>query len=361
MSAPAGIGENLCHPESTIALEWLLDRHISTTRSIIDAYNVAMWERVYETLALRSAHGITAHLVWNSEGSGLPAWPEPHSMAMSLYVQRWMQFMDGAPVGSVASATAGNEGDTLGWVTTDGNPITVDVMARTAERFARACAPHGVQPWATSLLSGPDRPIIRELSRAISGLCYGVPVHPYYRSIGGAPWPDWYFGTVEDLADYCGDVFPDDVACIFDELGCPTVYDGIGESGQAAFCAAVVGFQHPKIDRLWYFTGPEQAVPQAEIDQGKDWWIIGRPLAEAAFRNALGGSGDMDYTPWIGAIGPGIIEMMRQDQTLPAQRSSTWLPLGIHPSDVEEAYGQNGTRYVWLLTTGKGFRFVPAQ
>jgi hypothetical protein len=45
--------------------------------------------------------------------------------------------------------------------------------------------------------------------------------------------------------------------------------------------------------------------------------------------------------------------------TTPAQRSSTWLPLAATPSDVEQCYGENGILYVYLLTTGKGYRQPP--
>jgi len=69
---------------------------------------------------------------------------------------------------------------------------------------------------------------------------------------------------------------------------------------------------------------------------------------------------DDPYAPWRGHIGSGLIELMAQDSTLPAQRRSTWLPLGAPaPADVEEAYGQNGTRYYWLLTVGRGHRQKP--
>lgn len=66
------------------------------------------------------------------------------------------------------------------------------------------------------------------------------------------------------------------------------------------------------------------------------------------------------FAPWRATVGSGLLELMAQDGTLPAQRSSTWLPLGVSPSDVETCYGQNGTGYVWLLTTNQGFRFRPS-
>jgi hypothetical protein len=67
------------------------------------------------------------------------------------------------------------------------------------------------------------------------------------------------------------------------------------------------------------------------------------------------------YAAWRGAIGSGLLEMMAADGTLPAQRASTWLPLGAPaPSDIESCNGANGVSYVWQLTTGQGFRYRPS-
>lgn len=67
---------------------------------------------------------------------------------------------------------------------------------------------------------------------------------------------------------------------------------------------------------------------------------------------------DDPYAPWRPHVGSGLIEMMEQDSTLPAQRASTWLPLGVPPpSDIESCAGQNGTQYQWQLTTGRGYRY----
>lgn len=287
MTEPAGIGENLSHPESTIPLDWLLDRNIPTTRSIIDSPNPDIWAYAQGVIAARYTRGIRTHLVWNSESAGIGAWPAPGSNPELLYLDRWRMFLDNVPRGAVLSATAGNEGSTPGWRDTEGQPITIETMARTAEAFADACAPYGVEPWATSIHTEPADAIA--LAQAVRGLCHGVPYHPYYRSLGGYPWPGWTYGTVEQVADELQEGYPDDVACCFDELGCPTLYDGITEAQQAAYCAALVGFQHPKIQRCWYFTGPRSAIPYGELADNKFWQVIGHPLAEAAFRNPSGG------------------------------------------------------------------------
>jgi hypothetical protein len=52
---------------------------------------------------------------------------------------------------------------------------------------------------------------------------------------------------------------------------------------------------------------------------------------------------------------------MRQDNVLPAQRYSTWLPLGAPPpADIEECVGTNGVTYRWLLAENLGFRIRPS-
>jgi hypothetical protein len=71
------------------------------------------------------------------------------------------------------------------------------------------------------------------------------------------------------------------------------------------------------------------------------------------------GPGD-PLAPYRGGIGSGVLDMMTADGTTPAQRASTWLPLGARPSDIEQAYGANGTLYYWLLTEGRGYRQAPS-
>ncbi len=70
-------------------------------------------------------------------------------------------------------------------------------------------------------------------------------------------------------------------------------------------------------------------------------------------------SGD-PYAPWAGLVGTGLLQMMAEDAVLPAQSKSTWLPLGQSPADIEEAVGENGVTYRWLLRTSAGYRMRPS-
>ena len=71
-------------------------------------------------------------------------------------------------------------------------------------------------------------------------------------------------------------------------------------------------------------------------------------------------SGD-PYADWRATVGSGLISMMQEDGTFPAQSASTWLPLGKSPADVEECLSQDGTLYRWTVsTTNQGFRYRPS-
>lgn len=67
----------------------------------------------------------------------------------------------------------------------------------------------------------------------------------------------------------------------------------------------------------------------------------------------------LDYSPWEGRVGSGLIEMMQADHVLPAQDYSTWLPLGRYPAQIEECIAESGVTYRWLLGTNRGFRYAP--
>lgn len=69
---------------------------------------------------------------------------------------------------------------------------------------------------------------------------------------------------------------------------------------------------------------------------------------------------DDPLAPWSGLVGSGLLGMLADDNTLPAQSRSTWLPLGQSPADIEQVMGQNGVTYAWTVsTTNCGYRYYP--
>lgn len=108
--------------------------------------------------------------------------------------------------------------------------------------------------------------------------------------------------------------------------------------------------------------GVYQTMTRAQFDQLGSFSMVRltHPEAEGLVPPTAPTEPPPDLSVWEGVVGSGILEMMAQDQTRPAQRVSTWLPLGTSSADIEECYGQNGTRYAWTVsTTNQGFRYRP--
>jgi hypothetical protein len=101
--------------------------------------------------------------------------------------------------------------------------------------------------------------------------------------------------------------------------------------------------------------GVDQAMSRSDWSRLGPWSLVRvtHPAAEGAT------SSELDYGPWYGAIGTGLLEMMSADHVLPAQDSSTWLPLGRPVAQIEEAIAVDGTVYRWLLGPNRGFRYRP--
>lgn len=65
--------------------------------------------------------------------------------------------------------------------------------------------------------------------------------------------------------------------------------------------------------------------------------------------------------PQYPGVGTGLIDAMAADGTSPAQRVSTWLPLGASPADIEQCTALNGTIYAWHLATGSLWKYRPSS
>lgn len=62
----------------------------------------------------------------------------------------------------------------------------------------------------------------------------------------------------------------------------------------------------------------------------------------------------------VHAVGDGLRSWLTEDNTVPVACSS-FLPLGMTPSEIECAYGANGAEYRWSLVEGRRLaRFAAA-
>lgn len=68
----------------------------------------------------------------------------------------------------------------------------------------------------------------------------------------------------------------------------------------------------------------------------------------------------LDYSPWEGVIGSGLLQAMQADGVLPGQSASSWIPLGGPAADIEECTALNGVIYRWHLPTGSLWKYPPS-
>lgn len=108
------------------------------------------------------------------------------------------------------------------------------------------------------------------------------------------------------------------------------------------------------------YKGVDQVLSRDDWARLGTWSMVRVTHPEAEGQGAAPGTPDLDYSPWYGAVGSGLLEMMQQDNALPAQSRSTWLPLGSQVADIEEAMGENGVIYRWALGINAGFRHRPS-
>ena len=148
----------------------------------------------------------------------------------------------------------------------------------------------GVLALAPSLLSGPEEGRFEVIAGALNGSVDAMTLHPYYCSLGGVPntpqhrenFPEnvrsnrWRFGAVEEKADICQSLAPAGMMTWITELGCPTVFDEIGPIVQAQFSISARAFNHPAVPVLIQFCWSDSLVPDGEIQEGKDWGLVGQ-------------------------------------------------------------------------------------
>ncbi len=184
-----------------------------------------------------------------------------------------------------------------------------------------------------------------------------IAVHPYGRWPNNGDWSELPggFGSIAELLDqYRYHNRPIWIT----ELGVST--HQVSEEFQARYVEECLKSLKLRTDVpvvTWF------CADDAMVEEFGLFDINGSPkVASTSFMKVAKGDTPMpDYSQWQGQIGTGLLDMMKDDNTLPAQRKSTFLPLGTQPSDIEEAHGQNGILYVWHLDGSGSYRFAPDQ
>jgi hypothetical protein len=260
----------------------------------------------------------------------------------------------------------GNEFD-IYW--TENKSVPPEFAADLARRTARLAHNYNVKVAPTSV-AGPQW--VHYLS-IMADLCRDdvdyFDIHPYGQRPEG--WKDgqrWLHGDLKDVVNTVKTIGQKPV--VFTEYGVK-VRDAGNEKEVANFLYAVNNsIQTLDVSYCAWFAycdeigAPHERGPDAfglKSDKGvkRPAYITYAQIHASSVPTPIPEPPPPPLQQWRGQVGDGLLAMMLEDYTEPAQRKSTWLPLGVTPSDVEECYGKNGVCYVWLLGENKGFRFFP--
>lgn len=257
----------------------------------------------------------------------------------------------------ILGVCVGNEFD-IYWANNEQDvpPSFAAELCRTAARWLR---PKGIKVVATSVAGPRWIDYLTQLATLVGDDADWFDFHGYGQRPDGWVPTSWGFGNLSTSLQLARDICGKPV--IMSEYGVK-----IADAGSEALVAVFMGLAYQTVVKLgcplvaWFAWCDQIGAPTEQGTQA-----FGLRDADGQKRPAWNAFAKINRTSdtllrWRGIIGDGLLQMMRVDGTQPAQRSSTWLPLGVTPSDVEECYGENGTRYVWLLQTDRGFRFRPS-
>lgn len=306
--------------------------------------------------------------LWFRDTRALPSasYPQGYSMIQACEAQDWEWVRRLVYGGSDAAgaqriaAIASELGPPGGAVVTD-LPTFDSGSPAIAQNDAWSCAPTSAR-WALTAYGRAPSEAWVENSMLAEGV---VSTGAGLLNASGhdlARWFTRHYGEFGYDASNNGLVSFDEVAAEASQLKHPLMIGGRGWyhwSGVRGFDGTKLLLANPASG----YMGVTQSLSREQFGFLGSFSLVRltHPAAEAGMPVPIPPDPSDPYAPWAGKVGSGILDMMKADSTLPAMRASTWLPLGTTaPSDVEQCYGQQGVNYVWLLTTGAGYRVRPS-
>jgi hypothetical protein len=268
------------------------------------------------------------------------------------------------PPNKLIGIEAGNELD-LYWV--QNGSVSPEFAAAIARRAARTAHYYGIKVGCTPVASSQWPHYLQIVVDLCGADIDFVGIHPYGQRPNG--WHDekanqWMHGELHNVINTIHSFT--NLSIKMSEYGVK-IGDAGNEDEVATFLQAAHNqLETENIDFAWFASEDAIGAPSergehafglvAEDGRKRPAYYMFEELHKDTDDDDEEPVPPLNYGPWLNKVGAGLLDMMREDNILPAQRTSTWLPLGVTPSDVETCYGQNGTLYYWLLTTNTGYR-----
>lgn len=258
----------------------------------------------------------------------------------------------------------GNEFDIF-WNNSNEQEVPPTFAADITRRAYRQARYAGIKVAATSVAGPRWIEYLTELAYLCGGDVDYFDFHPYGKQPNGWGPQDWMFGRLEEAITQIRQLTGKDVICT--EYGVK-----LGDAGSPLEAAKFMNAAYNTLQSLnvqytgWFCYTDQNGAPS---ERGNSAFGLKsengtlRPAWDTYMainsKNNTPVPQDDYLKPWRGKVGDGLLSMMQKEATKPAQRVSTWLPLGITPSDIEQCYGVNGILYIWFLNENIGYRYGP--
>jgi hypothetical protein len=315
-------------------------------------------------LALDPSIAAAVIALWFRETRALPSasYPQGYSLREACEMRDWewvRRLVYGGSDAAGAQRIAQIEADLgpPGGLTVSDLPVYTSSYPAIAQNDSWSCAPTSMR-WALSAWGRSPAESWVENSMIAENVVSTNQGLLDAAGFGLARWLDRHYAEFGFDGDNDGNVSFDDVAAEAITLKHPLLLGGRGWyhwTGCRGFDGTRLLLANPAPG--WKGVGQTLTREQFEYLGPFSLVRVLHPAAEAEVPIPPTEPDD-PLAPWAGQVGSGLLEMMTADATLPAQRRSTWLPLGTPaPSDVEECLGQNMVMYRWALTVGRGARY----
>lgn len=267
----------------------------------------------------------------------------------------------------IPAIVAGNELDL--WFEHGDKRLTPEFAASLVRATWQMLQHTGIQAVATSVAGPYWQDYLAEMIRAADGQCDAVDLHPYGQRPDAWGSPGWGFGDLRVAVSRAAEISKRPVYVT--EYGVK-VRDAGDERKQAEFLGAAdktlasLGKQVVP-SWSWFAWSDDLGTPEEQAD-GSGFGLrrhdgSRRPAWDAFARlgaDTVPTPAPAPTAPHVHAVGDGLRSWMAEDSTTPVACSS-FLPLGMTPSEIECAYGANGSEYRWSLVEGRRLaRFAAA-
>lgn len=237
--------------------------------------------------------------------------------------------------------------------------VPPEFAASLAIRAARICHQFGIKVAPTSVAGAEWPEYIEHLIRLCGNDVDYFGIHGYGKKpVGWRDGQQWFFGQLSDMISHVQNLSGKQV--VMTEYGVK-IRDAGSSKEVANFLRAANNMLVDMPIKCWFAYHDLVGAPS---ERGLN--AFGLKSEDGTYREAWdvmveinkGQSNSLDpLEKWKKTVGPGLLNMMRQDNTEPVM-SSEWRPFDRPvgtPATIEQCIAKNGNTYFWILPEDRGY------